>query len=72
MQKSVVFKKYHQHQISLLPPSKVELIPENHPSRVVNDVLNKVDISKLEKDYKGGVRVVIIQEFYAKYWYLAI
>ena len=50
MQKRVVFKQYHQQQISLLPPSLEELIPSNHPVRVVNEVLNKVDISKLEKE----------------------
>ena len=54
MQKRVVFKQYHQQQISLLPPSLEELIPSNHPVRVVNEVLNKVDITKLEKEYKGG------------------
>lgn len=54
MQKRVVFKSYHQQQISLLPPSLEELISEHHPVRVVNEVLNKIDVSKIERDYKGG------------------
>lgn len=38
----------------LLPPSYEELVPENHPVRVVNEVLERIDISGLERSYKGG------------------
>lgn len=54
MQKRVVFKPIHQQQLSLLPPSLDELISQTHPVRVVNDVINRIDIGILERDYKGG------------------
>ena len=49
-----VFKAYNQQQIYLLPPSLDELISANHPVRVVNDVINKVDSSSLVDKYVGG------------------
>lgn len=51
---SVAFKAYHQHQVMLLPPSLEELISQGHPVRIVNEVLDKVDIEPLLKKYKGG------------------
>lgn len=50
----VVFKPYNPNQISLLPPSLDELIASNHPVRVVNEILNQLDISHLEESYQGG------------------
>ena len=50
----VVFKPYHQHQISLLPPSLEELIPENHLVRMVNSSIEKMDINPIINEYKGG------------------
>jgi len=38
----------------LLPPSLEELIEPNHPVRVVNDVIDRIDISPLLKAYKPG------------------
>jgi transposase len=51
---SVAFKAYHQHQAMLLPPSLDELITQGHPVRIVNQVLDKIDIDPLVKKYKGG------------------
>src|SRR4051812_38347728 len=50
----IVFKDYVTNQPLLLPPSLDELIPANHPVRVVNSVIDQVDLSKLLKMYKGG------------------
>lgn len=50
----VIFKPYHQSQVMLLPPSLEELIAANHPVRIVNEVLNRIDISPLIKQYKPG------------------
>ena len=47
--KKVVFKRYEQNQPMLLPPSYEELVPENHPVRVVNEVIERIDIVVLEK-----------------------
>lgn len=49
-----MFKSYSNQQILLLPPSLDELIEENHPVRVVDRVVDKIDISPLIKTYKGG------------------
>ena len=49
-----VFKAYQQHQRMLLPPSLEELIVDNHPVRIVNEVLDKIDIRPLTKQYKTG------------------
>jgi len=54
MSKKVVFKTYHQDQLSLLPPSYDALVPVNHPVRVVNTIIDHLDITELEGTYKGG------------------
>src|SRR5882757_1674004 len=51
---SVVFKANHQHQLMAFPPSLDELIASNHPVRVVQEVLERVDITLLLKQYKPG------------------
>ena len=54
MKKQVVWKTNHQDQLSLLPPSYDDLVPINHPVRIVNTIIDHIDISPLEKSYKGG------------------
>ena len=54
MSRSVVFKTYNQDQLSLLPPSYDDLVPKNHPVRIVDTIVDRLDISALEKGYKGG------------------
>lgn len=51
---NVVFKNYNFNQSLLLPPSLEEEIPENHPVRVVNHVIENLDLGSLLKKYKGG------------------
>lgn len=51
---TVVFKQSNPLQAMLLPPDLSELIPANHPVRTVNDILEKVDISALLRQYKPG------------------
>ena len=50
----LVFKDYNPNQNLLLPPSLEELIDSNHPVRVVNQVVDNIDIEPLIKKYKGG------------------
>lgn len=50
----VIFKGYNMDQPSLLPPSLEELIPEQHLVRVVNRVVDELDITPLLAKYKGG------------------
>jgi transposase len=49
-----VFKAYHQRQSMLLPPSLDELIAATHPVRIVDEVLSKIDIQPLIRQYKTG------------------
>jgi len=51
---SVVFKANHQHQIMAFPPSLDELVAEDHPVRVVQEVLERIDITALLHQYKPG------------------
>jgi transposase len=51
---SVVFKANHQHQLMAFPPSLDELIAADHPVRVVHEVLERVDITALLREYKPG------------------
>ena len=50
----VVFKEYHQHQVCMLPPNLEELITPKHLVRVVDGVIERVDLKILEQGYKGG------------------
>ena len=50
----VIFKDYQQHQILLLPPNLEEMIPKTHLVRVVNEVIERIDLKILERSYKGG------------------
>ena len=47
------FKAYNQNQILMLPPSLDELVPKEHPVRVVNDVINKINIQPLTEAYQS-------------------
>lgn len=38
----------------MLPPSLEELIDQNHPVRIVNQIIDKIDIDPLLKKFKGG------------------
>jgi transposase len=49
--KNIPFKSYSPNQILLLPPNLDELIPENHPVRVVSRVVDEIDLSPLYQSY---------------------
>lgn len=51
---SVPFKTYNQQQAMLLPPDLNELIDNNHPVRIINAVIDSLDIDNIIKTYKGG------------------
>jgi transposase len=52
----VIFKPYTMDQPSLLPPSLEELIPADHLVRVVNRVMDELDLEPILNEYKGGGR----------------
>jgi len=45
------FKEYNQQQNWLFPPSIEELIPEDHPVRIVNGVIEQLDLKLLTEVY---------------------
>jgi len=49
-----LFKAYSQNQQFLFPPSLDSMIEVNHPVRVVDEVIDRVDIDIIIKKYKGG------------------
>ena len=48
------FKPYNPDQLSLLPPSLDEMIPDNHVVRIVRSVIDQLNIDDILKKYKGG------------------
>jgi transposase len=52
--KSPVFKPYDQSIQYLIPPSWDDFISENHPVRVVNSVIEKINLDNLKAEYFGG------------------
>jgi transposase len=50
----VVFKDYNFNQNLLLPPSLEELIDPNHPVRVVNQVVDNLNLDPILDKYDGG------------------
>jgi transposase len=52
--KTQIFKPYTQNQPMLLPPNLEEMIPERHLVRVVNEMIERIDMEPLLRQYKGG------------------
>jgi len=48
------FRDYAQNQLMLLPPSLEEFVPEDHEARIVSDVVEAIDLSRLMEEYAGG------------------
>lgn len=48
------FKPYQQHQLRLLPLDLSELIPQDHLVRVIDSVIESIDIAALKSFYPGG------------------
>jgi len=49
-----IFREYSQCQGLLLPPSLDEFVPEDHEARIVNEVVDTMDLSPLFTKYEGG------------------
>ena len=52
--KRQIFKPYTPKQAMLMPANLDEMIPEGHLVRVVNEIIDRLDIKPLKKQYKGG------------------
>lgn len=51
-----VFKPHSVHQQELFPLNLNDLIPENHSARLIDSVVDQLDISDIISQYKGGGR----------------
>jgi transposase len=49
-----IFKSYDQGQISLFPACLDEKLPQDSPARLINQIVDSLDISKVIDSYKGG------------------
>ena len=49
-----VFKSHSVHQQTLFPLDLNDLIPENHSSRLIDSVVEKLEITEIISQYKGG------------------
>jgi transposase len=50
----IVFKEDKRNQLLLFPPDLGTLIPDNHLVRVVDRIINQIDLNPLIATYKGG------------------
>lgn len=50
----ITFKSDNQKQSLLLPPSLDELIPATHSVRVVNAIIDRLDVDAIVRTYRGG------------------
>lgn len=46
-----MYREYDQNQMFLLPPSLKDFVDESHPSHMVNDLVEKMNLTCLEKRY---------------------
>jgi transposase len=50
----IKFKPYHQNQLMVFPPTFDEMIEQGHPVRVVNKIIDEIDLDPILRKYKGG------------------
>jgi len=49
-----IFREYSQCQGLLLPPSLEEFVPDDHEARIINEVVDAMNLSPLLVKYEGG------------------
>jgi len=52
--KKQVYKPYKQYQPMLLPMNLEEMVPAEHLVRQVDEIINRIDTSAMDKQYQGG------------------
>ena len=50
----IKFKPYHQNQLMVFPPTFEEMIDQDHPVRVVNKIIDAINLDPILHKYKGG------------------
>ena len=59
----VVYKSYNQNDSLLFPHSIGDLIPENDTVRVLDAIVEHLDISAIEATYKGSRVKICVSNF---------
>jgi transposase len=49
-----VFKSYNKNQQTLIPLNVDDMIDKHHIVRLLSDIIDKIDIEEIKKNYKGG------------------
>ena len=68
--RKVTFKEYQVNKVFLFPPSSDDYIPGNHIARLLDYIVEKMDISEIEKTYKGGGSSAYHPRMLLKVWLL--
>lgn len=50
------FRSYHPHQVLLMPPSLQDWLPEGHLAYFISDVVDQLDLSRIEVEYEDELR----------------
>jgi transposase/Asp-tRNA(Asn)/Glu-tRNA(Gln) amidotransferase C subunit len=50
----IKFKPYYQNQLMVFPPTFDEMIDQGHPVRVVNKIIDEINLDPILRKYKGG------------------
>lgn len=48
-----MFKQYNQNQTQLLPPNLTDLIASDHIARLINQVIDEMDLNFIERTYSS-------------------
>ena len=46
--------KLERHQLTLFSPSLDDMLQDDHPARILDDLINALDVSEFEKNYHIG------------------
>lgn len=47
--------KLNRHQITLFAPTLDEMLSEDHAARILDELINKMDLSEFERNYHGAI-----------------
>lgn len=65
-----VFKSYSQEQDFLLPKSLLDFVDPGHISKLINSIIDKMDITSIIESYKGGGTSAYNPRMLLKSWIL--
>ncbi len=64
----VIFKTYSTSQEFLIPKNIEELIPQGHVSRLIDTIINQMDLKEIYEKYKGGGTSAYDPKMLLKVW----